>query len=380
MESGFLDISTFVYQMLNTMNTSLHSTKISKDLTLKEIPSAKTSDLVIKEFLHNLEFLYDSYVKNSSTNSKINLNLKIDQINDINRILHLTNFLVNSNEKSDSDMLQLSYIKTENISDAKINNIESDDLTTHATKSVSNSSYNNEMSIIKKFSDKQNFLDKKSINNYEQMNYKFSENSNDFSFLHDIDSKQINNKIDVQKIGIKKDIIIPTKHKSKKKKIIFNVHNDKTPYPNKIVRKRKRSKYRLDRVHTKVKIMVNNFIHNNLMLAAKDENVWLFKLTKDVLQKIKLQKNNCFYNKPIKEIFSIDSTNPTEIKRTNHNKNVLKECLSEDFQLYINKKYRDILIEYTTSADYTKDFEDISQAHEPEYVLLLKSTFEKASL
>lgn len=381
MESDLSEVSTLLNQMLNTMNEEQYNHKSSEDLLLKEIPSnAKNSDSVIKEFLHNVEFLYDLYVKNSSSDFKVNLNLKTGQLIDINRILHITNIVINSCDGLKTDYIKKAIIKKTPSYKKRLNKTDSDDLTAHATKSISSSNCSNKPSSTRN-SSRVHFLNKKSIRKNDFIDQKISAISNDISFLHDMDFRQENKYVNGYKNCNK--TIIPEKSKTEKKSILFTVYNDKNPYPYKNVsvkRKRKRSKYRLDRIHTKIKIMVNNYIHNNLMVAAKDDSIWLFKLPKDVLQQLKLQSNNILLNKPIKEIYSIDSINPNEIKRTNHNKNVIKECLSEEFQLYLNKKYRDIIVEYMSSADYTKDFEDLSQAHEPEYILLLKNTFAKACL
>lgn len=420
MASNLINVATLIDQLLDSSNSTKYKEKTLNNLLLKEHQSKDNEyDLAIKEFLVNIRFLFNSLIKSEHTNK---LTLTIEEINEINSLLHLTNFVINNTEKAIFNVNNINNINnTNNTNKIKFEpvslNEDFDDLTgksislsssnnfpVNNSNNTLNLSNNNYHQSLKNQEIQVNFLKKKILNNnfnndnyyknYENnildyntdsntinININTNTSSNDLSFLNDIDQslpknnsfnksnmKRFNNKT-LSQVNTKNAINL--KLETNTEGNIINTNN------NPVTKPKRKTKFRLDRVKNKIKTMVNNYIHKNLLLITKHEDIFLFKLPKDVVQRIKIHKHNNFYTKSIKVIYSAESLNPKEIKRTLHNASTVNSCLNHQFQKYLSKTYQELMAEYISSLDYVKDINELAQREESEYIALLKKILTK---
>lgn len=337
-------------------------------------------DIAIRKFLANFSVIFDTLTNNSTNNDC--LNLKLNEIQDINNLLHITNFVINSSYNTNACLSQVNtkpaHPMFENKDNIPLEELSASRYDCRVTQSDTTQYSNTNLNFNSLNASNNTLMLKNKSLPLMNLAILTCKNKTDLSFLNDFEIRTEDRDAELEKSRIMENsnyfenLNINSNLKAAND---GSIDSSKTKSPLKIKR---RTKFRLDRVKNKIKTMVNNFIHKNLLLITKREDIFLFKLPKDVVQRIKIQKYNEYFNKTIKEIYSTDSFISKESKRTSHNKRTVYSCSNREFQLYLGKKYKDLMDEYVASWDYPRDINELSKKEEPEYVALLKKILTKA--
>jgi len=145
------------------------------------------------------------------------------------------------------------------------------------------------------------------------------------------------------------------------------------------VKKDKQTKYclnlRPDCIRKRIKTYLNNYIINklNMFLKNYDSSYYFFKLPKELVVDMKIEKNKALLNMTVKEIYSTTVPNEKEIPRIAHNTAMMEKIKTTAFVEFVAKTLKDIFAEYISSKEYKEDMEALRKKEGTDYIEVYSS-------
>jgi len=120
---------------------------------------------------------------------------------------------------------------------------------------------------------------------------------------------------------------------------------------------------RADCIRKRIKTHINRYILDKLnkILSRENNDLFLFKLPRQLTSDIRIGTNQMILNKTIKELFALKVNDKSEEKRTEHNIKIMEKVKINTFIEFSSRTFKECFLEYKSSSEFNSDLENLKK-------------------